>query len=121
MISHITVRCPRIRIAEIFDMRYLGETVCVARQIVEKRLVEAAVDQAGSRALKLVAHPSRAPYLDIEVIRKALDRFPEGRAKGVATRPVGGGYWMTLTASGMIRAGHLAGAPKISESGTVRP
>jgi hypothetical protein len=102
-------------------MRYTGETVCVARQVVEKRLVKVAVDEAGPRSLKLVAHPPRTPYLDIEVIRKALDRFPDGRAKGVATRPVVGGYWMTLTASGMTRAGHLAGVPNISESGTVRP
>jgi hypothetical protein len=34
-----------------------------------------------------VAHPPRTPDLDIEVIRKALDRFPDGRAKGIATRP----------------------------------
>ena len=74
-------------IAEIFDMRYTGETVCIARQVVEKRLVEVAVDQAGPRSLKLVAHPPRTPYLDIEVIREALHRFPEGRAKGIATRP----------------------------------
>ena len=44
-------------IAEIFDMRYTGEAVCIARQVVEKRLVEVAVDQAGPRSLKLVAHP----------------------------------------------------------------
>ena len=74
-------------VAEIFYMRYTGETVCIARQVVEKRLVEVAVDQAGPRPLKLVAHPSCTPYLDIEVIREALGRFPEGRAKGVATRP----------------------------------
>ena len=74
-------------IAEIFVMRYPGEAVCIARQVVEKRLVEIAVDQAGPRPLKLVAHPPRTPYLDIQVIREALDRFPEGRAKGVATPP----------------------------------
>ena len=74
-------------IAEICDMRYTGETVCIARQVVEKRLVKVAVDQAGPRSLKLVAHPPRTPYLDIEVIREALHRFPEGRAEGVATRP----------------------------------
>ena len=68
-------------------MRYPGEAVCIARQVVKKRLVEIAVDQAGPRSLKLMAHSPRAPYLDIEVIREALDRFPEGCAKGVATRP----------------------------------
>ena len=74
-------------IAEIFDVRYTSETVCIARQVVEKRVVEVAVDQAGPRSLKLVAHPPSTPYVDIEVTREALHRFPEGRAKGVATRP----------------------------------
>jgi hypothetical protein len=73
-------------IAEIFDVRYTGETVCIARQVVEKRLVEVAVDQAGPRSLKLVAHPPSTPYLDIQVIREALHRFPESRAKSVAAR-----------------------------------
>jgi hypothetical protein len=33
-----------------------------------------------------MAHSPRAPYMDIEVIREPLDRFPEGRTKGVAPR-----------------------------------
>ena len=71
----------------MFDVRYTGETVCIARQVVEKGLVEVAVNQAGPRSLKLVTHPPSTPYLDIEIIREALHRFPEGRAKSVAARP----------------------------------
>ena len=35
--------------------------------------------------------------------------------------PVGGGYWMTLTAMGTTLTGHASGWPKSSDSGTVSP
>ena len=73
--------------ASMAMMGIVAETVCIARQVVEKRLVEVAVDQPGPRPLKLVAHSPGTPYLDIEVVREALHRFFEGRAEGVATRP----------------------------------
>ena len=34
---------------------------------------------------------------------------------------MGGGYWMTLTASGITLHGQAAGWPYTSDSGTVRP
>ena len=34
---------------------------------------------------------------------------------------MGGGYWITLTASGITAHGHACGCPNISDSGTVSP
>ena len=35
--------------------------------------------------------------------------------------PVGGGYWMTFTQSGITRHGQAAGWPNATDSGTVSP
>ena len=35
--------------------------------------------------------------------------------------PVGGGYWITFTHSGITLNGHSLGWPQVTDSGTVRP
>ena len=57
---------------------------------------------------------SRSSSNDSTAFRIARPRFQQ-------RLPVGGGYWTTLTASGITFTGHAFGWPNSSDSGTVKP
>ena len=71
----------RAGLADVVDVRLLGEFGRRRDQFVEEGLVEVAVDQTGARALQLVAHPAGAPDLHVEVVVVRLDGAPDRLAQ----------------------------------------
>src|SRR5215468_3086584 len=63
--------------AHIFEMRHLRQAIGIVDQPVQESLVPLLVDQAGARALQLVAHAASAPDLHIERLVIGLDRLAD--------------------------------------------
>ncbi len=68
-------------------MRLLRQFGRCSDQLVEERLVELAVDEAGARTLQLVTHPTGAPDLHVEVVVVRLDGAPDRLAEIEAPLP----------------------------------
>jgi hypothetical protein len=66
------------RFAHVVDVRRGGAAHRVGNHLVEPGVVPLAVDQAGARALELVAHATGAPDVHVEVVVIALHRLADG-------------------------------------------
>ncbi len=84
-------------------------------------LVEFLVHEAGAFTLQLVGHAAGAIHHDAQIFRVILDRAADRLAQLEQRTPVGGGYWMTFTHSGITLNGHSLAWPQVTDSGTVRP
>src|SRR5271157_1641508 len=84
---HHKLNAFRTRLADIFDVRHLREVLGVVDQLVEEHVVPLPVDQAGARALELMAHAASAPNMDVQILGVTLDRLADRLAEGEAARP----------------------------------
>ena len=84
MISHITSSMPSLPVSRRYSICGIAaQPLRVGDQLVEEVVVPLAVDQAGARALQLVAHAAGAPDLHVQILPKALHR----RADRLAQHP----------------------------------
>ena len=62
-------------------MGNIGSGLGIADQLVKEIVVKSAVDQAGTRALQLMAHAPRAPNLNLQVLVIAFNGFADRLAE----------------------------------------
>src|SRR5262245_49240333 len=72
-------------LAHIIDMRQPGERIRIVDQAIEEGVVPFAVDQAGARALQLMAHAAGTPDLHVERLVIGFDRLADRTAEHEAT------------------------------------
>ena len=82
MMSHITISMPSAPASRMYsrcDMR--GELLRILGEVVEERLVELRIDQAGALAADLVRHAAGAEDHDLQVLGIGLDRLADRLAE----------------------------------------
>ncbi len=103
MISHMISSMPSEPLSRRNSRRVILRSSSVsAGQLVEEGIVELGIDEAGARALELVAHAAGAPDLHVETRGIALaPHRGSPRPAASSARPEGVGNCVTLTASGI--------------------
>jgi hypothetical protein len=117
MTCHMTIPRPRNRLRACTRYGDLGEADGILGQIVEKRRVELAVDEAGALALQLMRHAAGAVNHHAQVWSNEATALAMACPSLKQRAPVGGGYCTTLTQSGITLKGHAAGWPQVTDSG----
>ena len=64
--------------AHVVDVRNVSGGLRVVDELVQERIVKRFVDQACARTLKLMAHATRSPDVNVDVLVVAFNRFANG-------------------------------------------